>query len=474
MKTRILIGTFAAAGLALGVGQMTAIAVPGDGGTSDSQAPGTDVIVGAINGVSNYGTNTVGGVALYGYAFGTTSCNIGTAVLRWSQASSFHPVIPQNCYRIKNGRIEQIGMSWMKYGFCALQESLCMTCQSGGVGCGSSQSTLGIGCSDPYGSSLNGTQSGLGPRSHVNASTGYFPGDTSTEIGTWPAMPNGQSLIARRIQIKADDLNPTLNVGAVYLAEAQYVHPDDAAANNDNNNASYIKVTVAASGYAMALSGSTFQQKPAIYHWAQVVPTVAYSVVDAPDGRFIVGYNTSVNPNGTTHYEYAIYNFNSDASGSSFSVPIANGVTVTNATFKDISYHSNEVYDGTDWTITNSAGVLKWQCTQTFAQNVNANALRFGTLYNFAFDANTVGVAGSTSLGLFKTAGSIAVPGLVPAAFCRIGDLDCNGVVDGADLGTMLSAWGPCPGGTPGCAGDLDRDTAVSGSDLGTLLANWG
>jgi len=473
MKSRILIGTFAAAGLALGVGQMTATAVPGDGGTSDTQV-GTDVIVGAINGVSNYGTNTVNGVALYGYAFGTTSCNIGTAVLRWSQASSFHPVIPQNAYRIKNGRIEQIGISWMKYGFCALQESLCATCQSGGVGCGSSQSTLGIGCSDPYGSSLNGSQSGLGPRSHVNASTGYFPGDTSAEIGTWPAMPSGQSLIARRIQIKADDLNPTLNVGAVYLAEGQYVHPDDAAAGNDNNNASYIKVTVAASGYAMALSGSTFQQKPAIYHWAQVVPTVAYSVVDMADGRFIVGYNVSLNSNGTYHYEYAIYNMNSDSSGSSFSVPIPAGVTVTNATFKDIAYHSNEVYDGTDWTISNSGGQLTWQCTQTFAQNVNANALRFGTLYNFAFDANSAGVTGNTALGVFKTGASIAVRGLVPATPCRSGDLDCNGIIDGADLGTLLVNWGPCPGGTPGCPGDLNNNGIVDGADLGTLLANWG
>jgi len=287
-------------------------------------------------------------------------------------------------------------------------------------------------------------------------------------------MPSGQSNIARRIQIKADDLNPTLNVGAVYLAEAQYVHPDDAAANNDNNNASYIKVTVAASGYAMALSGSTFQQKPAIYHWAQVVPSVAYSVVDVADGRYIVGYNTSLNGDGTTHYEYAIFNFNSDNSGSSFSIPIAAGVTVTNATFKDIAYHSNEVYDGTDWTITNTGGVLKWQCTQTFAQNANANALRFGTLYNFAFDASTAGVVGDTTLGMFKTGANVAVRGLVPATPCRVGDLDCNGIINGADLGLLLAAWGACPGGTTPCPGDLDHNGIVDGGDLGTVLSNWG
>ena len=473
MKPRILIGTLAVAGLALGVGQMTATAVPGDGGTSETQA-GTDVIVGAINGVSNYGTNTVNGVVMHGYAFGTTSCNIGTAVLRWSRNTSFHPVIPQNAFRIKDGRIEQIGLSWMKYGFCALQENLCATCQAGGVGCGSSQSTLGIGCSDPYSSSLNGSQSGLGPRSRVNASTGYFPGDTSAEIGSWPAMPAGQGNINRRIQIKATDLNPALNAGAVYLAEGIYVHPDDAAAGNDNNNVSYIKVNVAATNYNMSLSGATFQQKPAIYHWATVVPTVAYSVADMADGRFIVANNVSLNANGTYHYEYAIYNQNSDSSGGSFTIPIAAGVTVTNATFKDIPYHSNEIYDGTDWTVTNTGTQLTWQCTQTFAQNANANALRFGTLYNFAFDANSPGVTGDTVLGVFKTGASVTVRGKVPAPVCRSGDLNCDGVIDGSDLGGLLANWGACPGGTPGCPGDLDNDGNIGGSDLGAQLANWG
>ena len=475
MKARILIGSLAVAGLALGVGQMTAVAIPGDGGTDggtgDSQA-GTDVIVGSINGVSNYGKNTVNGVDIHGYAFGTTSCNIGTAVLRWYQNTSFHPVIPQNAFRIKNGRIEQIGVGWMKHGFCALQENLCSTCQAGGVGCGSSQSSLGIGCSDPYSSSLNGSQSGLGPRFEVNASTGYFPATGST---VWPTMPTGQGNINRRVQIKATDLNPTLNVGAVYLAEACYVHPDDAAVNNDNNNVSYVRVTVANNtNYSMALSGSTFQQKAAIYHWAQVVPTVSYSVADSTDGRFIIGNNVSQNADGSYHYEYAIYNQNSDSSGASFSIPLAAGVVATNATFKDVAYHSGEPYDGTDWTVTNNGTELKWQCTQTFAQNANANALRFGTLYNFSFDANSAGATGTAAFGLFKTATTLSVRAMVPTAVCRSGDLNCSGVIDGADLGALLAAWGPCAGGTPGCAGDLDNNGSVDGADLGGLLANWG
>ncbi|MCA9284548.1 MAG: choice-of-anchor B family protein [Phycisphaerales bacterium] len=49
-----------------------------------------------------------------------------------------------------------------------------------------------------------------------------------------------------------------------------------------------------------------------------------------------------------------------------------------------------------------------------------------------------------------------------------VGDLDGNGVVDGADLGALLGAWGGKG------AADLNGDGTVDGADLGILLANWG
>lgn len=49
-------------------------------------------------------------------------------------------------------------------------------------------------------------------------------------------------------------------------------------------------------------------------------------------------------------------------------------------------------------------------------------------------------------------------------------DLNGNGVVNGADLGFMLAAWGPCAG----CPADLNGDGVVNGADLGLLLAAWG
>ncbi|MFO0874915.1 MAG: hypothetical protein U0575_13225 [Phycisphaerales bacterium] len=50
-------------------------------------------------------------------------------------------------------------------------------------------------------------------------------------------------------------------------------------------------------------------------------------------------------------------------------------------------------------------------------------------------------------------------------------DLDGNGVVDGADLGLLLGAWGVCAG--DGCPGDLDENGVVDGADMGLLLAAW-
>jgi hypothetical protein len=49
-----------------------------------------------------------------------------------------------------------------------------------------------------------------------------------------------------------------------------------------------------------------------------------------------------------------------------------------------------------------------------------------------------------------------------------LGDLDGNGVVNGADLGTLLAGWGT------GGNSDLDGNGTTDGADLGSLLAAWG
>jgi formylglycine-generating enzyme required for sulfatase activity len=54
---------------------------------------------------------------------------------------------------------------------------------------------------------------------------------------------------------------------------------------------------------------------------------------------------------------------------------------------------------------------------------------------------------------------------------CCPGDLDHDGEVGGADIGLLLSDWGPCGSA---CLYDLNNDSKVNGGDLGLLLAGWG
>ena len=49
-------------------------------------------------------------------------------------------------------------------------------------------------------------------------------------------------------------------------------------------------------------------------------------------------------------------------------------------------------------------------------------------------------------------------------------DTNGDGLIDGADLGALLAAWGSCSG----CAADINKDGEVNGADMGLLLAAFG
>jgi hypothetical protein len=371
-------------------------------------ATGPDVIVGDIQDVANYASlNGVEALAL-----GTYSCNQGTQTVSWISNNNLHPVIGGNLYKYKvvngSGRFEHLGMSWLKHGFFALSNNLCCTgCQS------TSGSSLGIRCADPYTAARNGSQSGAGPKWQVNASTGVF---------TYPpANPAFSGSTARRLQVKITDLEAS-SASVRYFGEAQYVTQDDAAAGNDNNNASYRELTVTGSGTAWTFSltaGQTTQrEKPAILAWKAVDPTVQIQNIDT-DGRLILAWKVTEITPGTWHYEYALQNLNSDRSVRAFSLPVG-GAMLTNLGFHDVDYHSgdgvgNVNTSGTDWAVSNTAGTLAW-ATDTFAANQNANALRWGTLYNFRFDANVPPTSGSITLTPFKSGSNLVVTAQVPSA----------------------------------------------------------
>ena len=453
---------------------VTALALAACAGVANAQtscfgAAGPDVIVGDITGPSNYAIDAA--KQRDAFSLGTTSCNMGQSNLSWISNTNQHPVIGGALYKMKDGRFEQLGFSWLKHGFFALSQSLCCS------PCSSTNGTaLGVRCSDPYTSSRNGTQGNLGPRWQVNPTTGFF---------TYPpANPSFSGNSARRIQAKLSDLEPS-SASVIYISEAQYVTPDDAMAGNGTNNVSWRRVTMTDAGgtnrFNAAFSGSTVRQQAAIQAWRQLDPTVTLVTVDIPaDGRYWVGSKVTDLGNGTWSYEYAVQNINSDRAGRSFSIPVADGVVITDIGFHDADYldgdgPGNVNFDGTDWAGVVSNGSITWS-TQTFAQNASANALRWGTLYNFRFVANVGPETADATLGLFKPAagqpdafvvGSIDIPGtpVSPCAACPA-DYDDNGGVDGGDLAAFFTDFEA----GEGCA-DVDGNGGVDGGDLAMFFS---
>jgi hypothetical protein len=281
-----------------------------------------------------------------------------------------------------------------------------------------------------------------------------------------PANPTYSGSVARRCQVKVSDLEVSSS-SVHYFAEAQYVTQDDSAAGNDDNNASYREVGVSGSGTAWSFSmiAPTVRENPAILAWQALDPAVQVANVDIPgDGRVILAWKVTDLGGGQWHYEYALFNLNSDLSIRAFDVPKGNGVTLSNIAFHDIAYHDgdgigNVNFDGTDWPVTNGGSSIGW-ATSTFAQNPSANALRWGTMYNFRFDANVPPSPGSLTLGTFKNGGSVLAPAEVPGA---------------AQAGPFCFGDGSGPSACP-CAnnGGAGRGCANSQNSSGALLVASG
>jgi hypothetical protein len=397
---------------------------------------------------------TIGEVSAY--SMGTTARNVGNVLLSWRDSGQFadqHPVIAQNLYRLKGGRFEQIGLSWLKHGFCAADSSTCGSCANE-----PSCDWLGIGCADTYSSNLNGDfAASLGPRSEVNAATGEFVWPHSTPTGDNPG----------RLQVAIADLDPALNAGALYYGEAQYITPDDAGSGDPaNNNSSYRRVTVGAfTGgiYNLSFTASTLAQQPAINAWQVADPGVALSTIDVPDdGRMILGTRVTDNGDGTWHYEYALLNMNSHRAARLFAVPVGPGAVLSDIGFHDVFYHSGEPYDGSDWPATTGAGAVTWSTVGYDPSADTDNALRWGTLYNFRFDADGAPVDVSATIGLYRTGTpsevTVATQGPAPVTPPCPWDLGGDGQVGINDLLDLLGAWGS-PWGI---------------NDLLDLLAAWG
>jgi len=390
------------------------------GANSPVVVPGPDVIVGDIEDIEEPG-NTMSQVGL---DVGTDSCNNGDQPVDWfALPDTDHPVVPQNLYRMSsaannNDRFEQIGQSWMKHTFEALEESVCNTCNTSNCQTGTH---LCPGCSDPYCCGLNGEQGQLGSRAWINPFTGSFPSNANDHTG------HNHDGVAHRIRVNIDDLNQSLNPSASYFAEAAYISPHEytwcqshPGQCNMYNNVSYRQFNVSGINppFSFSPAGSTFRTQPAIMAWAGTGATVNQLQPDpGNDGLWFMGYKVTNPTQGVWHYDYALYNMNLDRAIQSFIVPVGSGVNISNIGFHappqepgwaNDGTFNNQGYSSTPWTVTQASDSITWN-TETIAQNPNANAVRFGTLYNFRFDSNQAPHTTTATVGFFKTGAPIPV-----------------------------------------------------------------
>jgi hypothetical protein len=73
---------------------------------------------------------------------------------------------------------------------------------------------------------------------------------------------------------------------------------------------------------------------------------------------------------------------------------------------------------------------MSWN-SETFAQNQNANALRWGTLYNFRFDSNRPPQAANATIGFYKTGApiTVAIQAPTPDSSCGTDSVEVESAV---------------------------------------------
>jgi len=410
-----------------------------------------DLVCGDIVGASSFGV--VDGVAAY--SFGTTICNHGDSAAEWDGASDAHPLISQSIYKLKDHKITQIGIGFVRHTTIPLQSNAC------GLGCSPVPGfeMLGAGCSTSSGASVNGSQELMGPRSEVDAWNGDFlyPFTTINQTG---------DAVYKRLKVSVGDVS---DPDALYFIETQLVVPDEITIFARNNNASYQRIEFTPASLNATAVGASQQGVPAIYAWADhglgantPDPSVMISEMQIPgDGIVHLGSRVTDLGDGTWRYDYAVHNQNSDRGIGSLRIPALGGVPSA------FVFHGVQYLDAPDnaisadsWNAQHQLGEVLWE-TEDYSINMNANAIRWGTMYTFSFVSQTAPSAGSVELGMFSPGNhaSVFADAFVPGVVSCLADVNGDGAIDGFDVSLLVNG-----------RIDLNGDTSFDFFDISVFL----
>jgi hypothetical protein len=421
-------------------------------------APGADAYIGEINQFQQFGR--LGDVV--GCALDSPLCNAGTQPLDWyGNPDPRHPFAAFNMYRLMSDRFEQIGQSWCKHGFGAGQSDAC------GFGCipYPNSTHLGVGCSDTYDAGTNANQQFLGPRYEINPWTGSYtyPGSYLQLHANDPHNP-----VEHRLQLHDADLAAAQNPGAVYVGEVYIVCHDDVNHMNSSGREPVTVTGVPGGVWNFNVGAPATVNGPAIQSWpGATLTTIPPNLID--DGRSILAVKVTDIGNGTWHYEYALYNHDMDRAVRSLRIPVASTTVVTNIGFHAVE-SGGEGYNNAPWTSAIAGGALTWS-TDPYEVNPAANPLRWGTLYNFRFDANVGPAQSIGTLGLYKPGTPATLTGVTqgPSGAVGLGDMNQDAHVDLRDV----AAFDNCFTGSGGAPATNDCEPAHFDGDTDIDLTDY-
>lgn len=349
----------------------------------------------SITQVGHDGTYPTGTAAL---SMATTSCNLGDVDVPWyAPMAEDHPLIHMAIYRMANDVLEQIGVSYMKHGFYALSNSDCTQCQNYSDG-----TFLGVGCSDTYGVMNNADRNYLGPRSEVNPYKSTWTCTGSHFAGGQPDCvrrhgASGHGALDHRLTASDADLGLP---GSAYFYESNYlVHEDVDKSNNIGSRLCTMTWTGSVWDFNTPSVDNPLVEGPAIDRFGEIRTTVP---VATGDGSVILAVHTKDLGGSIYHYEYALFNFDSDRQIRSLTLPVG-GALITN-----IGFHDADSDPTNDWQVTLENGTIRWE-TDTYANDPSAHALEHGLMFNLRFDADAPPSPLVSSLGVFKPSTPSAV-----------------------------------------------------------------
>ena len=372
------------------------------------------------------------------YNFTTTIKNASGAAAAIGATNGAHPVLGQSMYRILDGRIEQIGQGMAKH---RVQPFLNLG------GCGdplAGNGALSAGCTDTYGAYyVDYGPDGIGydedgPKYQVNPTTGalelpiLYPPCAAWNLGD----------AVSHIEVDALDIDPFINDGAIFLAEAQVISADDALAGNNGNNVAIRLLSVNAVDDVQAVWG-TAADATALDLFAAVHPeAMVTEVINEDEGgagvdsRVIVACNVIELPNGLYRYEYAVQNVDSHQGVRSLRLPADCAyLQLSDFAQHHVDYNQcGEIWQSDDWSTSLVGGLLEFSTgvhTGNEATNFSwsgvpygePSPIRWGTMSNFSFTATTPPQVIEVELGLFRPGSNMSLTATTLGP-CK--DLQCS------------------------------------------------